>query len=89
MISVGSSSILRNIRAHNERIYSVAWSPDGSRIATGSSDNTVRLWDVNTDQTTLIIADFKEDVYHVIFSNDNTALYVNSPGSGFKKYATK
>jgi WD40 repeat protein len=29
-------------------IYSVAFSPDGNRIASGSSDGTTRLWDVGT-----------------------------------------
>ena len=29
---------------------SVAFSPDGTRIVSGSSDNTVRLWDAATGQ---------------------------------------
>ena len=27
-------------------VYAVAWSPDGARLATGSSDQTVRVWSV-------------------------------------------
>jgi WD40 repeat protein len=26
-------------------LYSVAWSPDSSRIVSGSSENTARIWD--------------------------------------------
>jgi len=30
---------------HNYRVHSVAWSPDGKQIASGSSDNTIKIWD--------------------------------------------
>ncbi len=37
-------TILYTYHGHSDQVYSVTWSPDGKRIASGSRDNTVQLW---------------------------------------------
>ncbi|KAL4742401.1 WD40 repeat-like protein [Aspergillus similis] len=43
------------LEGHSEPVFSVSWSPDGSLIASGSIDNTVRIWDPATGQCKLVL----------------------------------
>lgn len=40
----------KTLEGHSDAVYSVAWSPDGKTLASGSSDGTVKLWDMATGE---------------------------------------
>jgi WD40 repeat protein len=40
--------MLQLFRGHNDVIHSIAFSPDGSKIVSGSDDETIQVWDAST-----------------------------------------
>jgi WD40 repeat protein len=38
---------LADLAGHTSKVMSVAFSPDGKTLASGSQDGTLRLWQVN------------------------------------------
>lgn len=39
---------MQKLQGHSNWVLSVAFSPDSSRIASGSDDRTIRIWDVRS-----------------------------------------
>nr|MDO8083625.1 hypothetical protein [Candidatus Sigynarchaeum springense] len=64
-------------------IFSLAYSPDGHLLAAGSSDKTVRIWDVSKREIVQTITDwFSTCMYGVAFSPDGTQVASGSESSG-------
>ncbi|HYU73243.1 MAG TPA: TIR domain-containing protein [Ktedonobacteraceae bacterium] len=46
-----TNSMVNKYTGHTSSVFSVAWSPDGKYIASGSWDRTVRVWEALTGKT--------------------------------------
>ncbi|MDE2827369.1 MAG: T9SS type A sorting domain-containing protein [Bacteroidota bacterium] len=75
---------LQRFEGHTNDINSVVFSPDGTRLASGTDDNTIRLWDVATGQELRRIdrhvERYRKPVNSVAFSPDGTHLASGSKG---------
>jgi WD40 repeat protein len=59
---------------HSDHIYTLAFSPDGRKLASGSGDTKVRIWDVPSEREELCLHDHADFVYCVAFSPDGENL---------------
>ncbi|KAK3807666.1 MAG: WD40-repeat-containing domain protein [Benniella sp.] len=60
---------VRTLTGHSEFVRSVAFSPEGDRIVSGSYDDTARVWDIDSGSCThILIGHMSGDVNGVAFS---------------------
>ena len=69
---------VKNFAQHSNAVGSVAFSPDGLTLASGSKDKTIKIWDLATGN---LIRSFDGDssaIWSVAFNSDGTELVTGS-----------
>ncbi|MEA5605463.1 serine/threonine-protein kinase [Nostoc sp. UHCC 0252] len=67
-------SLLSTLSGHAWAVLTVAFSPNGKILATGSDDNTIKLWEVNTGQLICTLVGHSWSVVAVAFTADGETL---------------
>ncbi|KAL2890721.1 Vegetative incompatibility protein HET-E-1 [Ceratocystis lukuohia] len=65
---------LRTLEGHDQGVSSVVFSNDGQRLASGSYDSTVKIWDATSGACLQTLEGHHSSVESVVFSNDGQRL---------------
>ena len=74
MWDVGTGTLKSELTGHAGDVHSVSFSPDGTTLASGGADTTVRLWDVASATETATLTGHGGSVGSVSFSPDGRTL---------------
>ena len=66
--------MLKTLRGHANFVFCVNFSPQGNLLASGSFDESLRLWDVKTGKCLKILPAHSDPVSGVDFNCDGTLL---------------
>ena len=67
-----ASQLQLTLSGHDGPVTAVAFSPDASRLATASIDNSIKLWDATTGQNYLTLTGHDSPVNDVVFTHDGS-----------------
>ena len=72
---------IRYLEGHADKVYALAYAPDGLRLASGARDRTIRLWAPDAEDELAVLRGHEDYVYFLDFSPDGQRL-ISSSGDG-------
>ena len=75
VVNIATARKVGTLEGHTDEVLCIAWSPDGDRIATGSRDGTIGIWDGATFDLLVRLEGHTDYVADIAWSHDGTTLY--------------
>lgn len=57
---------------HTDLVTSVSWNPEGTRFVSGSYDDSLRIWDLEQEDSIMVLEKHVDDILDVAWSPDGT-----------------
>jgi WD40 repeat protein len=80
---------MATLKGHGAPVYRVSFSPDGKMLASGSSDKSIKVWDVTTGQCVATLTGHTGAVSGVCWSPDGATLAGGSRDNSIKLWVIK
>ncbi|MCP4362091.1 MAG: protein kinase [Chloroflexi bacterium] len=74
VIDVGNETIVAEWQAHDDAVMQLAWSPEGTELATSGADTAVRIWEAETAELLAELVGHTDVVEDVVWSPDGAHL---------------
>jgi WD40 repeat protein len=84
LIDLKTFKCIRQFIGHQDFCETGCFSPDGSKVLTGSRDKTIKLWDVSSGECIRTFTGHKDDVNSVCFSSDGKRIVSSSHDGSIK-----
>lgn len=56
VIDLQTRKVAKELKGHRGAVHGIAFSPDGKQLASASSDGTIRLWNLKSSETSLVLS---------------------------------
>ena len=83
-LNTPGGNLLRTLIGHNDSVYTVAIAPDGKTAVSGSDDNTLKLWDLQTGKEISTLTGHNSRVLAVAIAPDGKTAVSGSDDNTLK-----